>query len=325
MHAGQDRNTRVAAQVAVLLPDRDGCGDELLIDLPHRCGAGLHRRATGVVQCPDALDGGVLGRCDPVGPHGRSCSLVGVDRVGLTQPASFSPFGAHHLNNDEAFLDRDAGEAGAVGGCAFNPNRDRLAVADDRRQSPAVTGWRSRELTVVKVVTFAVDHSDVQRFREKYPRLFPDDADDWLAEVLGVAEERNELLHAVARNRCVTCGTATLFEHPRTGKLIERSEGAVQALTDRLLDLRERGGEIAAQIASLVSKQIILGAMLFDDDTGKTIVPETVHPNVVKHTCGDCNDDGRATAEVTIQLGNVEIKPTRHTKALLEDIRNRKG
>ncbi len=74
-----------------------------------------------------------------------------------------------------------------------------------------------------------------------------------------------------------------------------------------------------------MNKQIILGAMLFADDTGETIVPETVHPNVVKHTCGDCTGDGRATAEVTIQLGNVEIKPTGHTKALLEDIRNRKG
>lgn len=163
----------------------------------------------------------------------------------------------------------------------------------------------------------------VRRFQEKYPRLFPDDADDWLSEVLDVAEERNELLHAVARNRCIMCGTATLFEHPRTGKLIDRSEVAVRALTERCLDLRERGGEIAAQIAIHVNKQIILGAMLLADDTGETIVPETVHPHVVKHTCGDCNSDGRATAEVTIQVGNVEVNPTGHTKALLEAIRKR--
>jgi hypothetical protein len=116
-----------------------------------------------------------------------------------------------------------------------------------------------------------------------------------------------------------------LFEHPRTGKLIDRSEEAVQALTEKLLDLRERGGEIAAQMASLVNKQIILGAMLLADDTGETIVPETVHPHVANHTCGDCNGDGRATATVAIPLGNVEIKPTGHTKALLEDIRKRKG
>lgn len=166
---------------------------------------------------------------------------------------------------------------------------------------------------------------DVRRFQEKYPRLFPDDAGDWLSQVLDVAEERNELLHAVARNRCITCGTATMFEYPRTGKLIDRSEEAVRALTEKLLDLRERGGEIAAQIASLVNKQIILGAMLLADDTGETIVPETVHPDVVKHTCGDCNGDGHATVEVTIQVGNVEIEPTGHTKALLEDIRKRKG
>lgn len=164
---------------------------------------------------------------------------------------------------------------------------------------------------------------DVRRFRERYPRLFPDDADDWLREVFDAADERNELLHAVARNRCVTCGSATLFEHPRTGKLVDRSEEAVQALTAKLLDLCERGDGISAQIASLVNKQIILGAMLLADDTGESIVPETVHPHVVRHTCGDCNGDGRATATVTVQLGNVEVKPTGKTKAILEDLRKR--
>jgi hypothetical protein len=60
---------------------------------------------------------------------------------------------------------------------------------------------------------------DVRRFQEKYPRLFPDDADDWLSEVLDATEERNELLHAVARNRCITCGTATLVRAPAHGKV----------------------------------------------------------------------------------------------------------
>ena len=164
---------------------------------------------------------------------------------------------------------------------------------------------------------------DVRHFHEKYPQLFPDVADDWLSEVLEAADVRNELLHAVARNRCINCGTATLFEHPRTGRVIDRSEDAVQALTEKLLGLCERGSEIAGQIASLVNKQIILGAMLLADDTGETVVPETVHPHVVRHTCGGCNGDGRATAVLTIQLGQLEIKPTGHTKALLDDIRKR--
>jgi hypothetical protein len=55
------------------------------------------------------------------------------------------------------------------------------------------------------------------------------------------------LLHVVARNRCIACGSATVFEHPRTGELINRSEEVVQALAEKLLDLRERGGEIVAQ------------------------------------------------------------------------------
>lgn len=164
---------------------------------------------------------------------------------------------------------------------------------------------------------------EVRRFREKYPALLPDVAEAWLDEVLTATDERNEMLHAVARNRCATCGTATMFQHPRTGKLVDRREEAVQALTEKLLDLCERGGEIAEEIASLVNKRIILGAMLLADDSGETVVPETVHPHVVKHTCGDCNGNGRATATVTLHLGSLEIEPTGHAKALLDDIRSR--
>jgi hypothetical protein len=160
---------------------------------------------------------------------------------------------------------------------------------------------------------------EVLKFQEKYPRLVPNGAGDWLDEVLDAAEERNELTHAVALNRCVTCGNATLFQHPRTGKPIDRSDEAVQALTERLLDLREHGDEVAAQIAKLVNGSIILGAMLLADDTGETIVPETVHPHVVKHTCGDCNGDGRATASVLIHVGNVEVEPTGLTRAVLKN------
>ncbi|MEU7971282.1 hypothetical protein AB0B48_04500 [Micromonospora sp. NPDC049089] len=165
----------------------------------------------------------------------------------------------------------------------------------------------------------------VLKFQERYPRLVPDRAGEWLLEVLTAADERNELTHAVALNRCISCGTATLFQHPRTGRYIDRSDEAVQALTERLLDLREAGDEIAAQIAKLVNDNIILGAMLLADDTGETIVPETVHPHIVNHTCGDCTGDGRATASVVLQVGGVEVKPTGLTKVLLENRRAGEG
>jgi hypothetical protein len=166
---------------------------------------------------------------------------------------------------------------------------------------------------------------EVLRFQEKYPRLVPDRAGEWLLEVLVAADERNELTHAVALNRCIRCGTATLFRHPRTGNYIDRSDEAVQALTERLLNLCEAGDEIAAQIAELVNNNIILGAMLLADDTGETVVPQTVHPHVVKHTCGVCTGDGRATASVVLQVGGIEVKPTGLTKSLLENRRTGEG
>lgn len=159
----------------------------------------------------------------------------------------------------------------------------------------------------------------VLKFQEKYPRLVPGRACEWLDDVLAATDERNELTHAVALNRCNRCGDATLFQYPRTGRYVDRSDNAVHALTEKLLDLREAGEEIATEIATLVNKSIILGAMLLADDTGKTIVPETVHPHRVSHICGDCSGDGRATATIALQVGGIEVKPTGLTKVLLED------
>lgn len=160
----------------------------------------------------------------------------------------------------------------------------------------------------------------VSKVHDLSPFLFPDSAEDWLLDVLNAADERNEMLHAVALNRCVSCGTATLFQHPRSGKLVDRSEAAVQALTERLLDLGERGGEVATGIAESVNRRIIIGAMLLADDTGESVWPETVRPRENNLTCGACTGDGRATASVTVQLG-FEVKPTGTMRALVESIR----
>lgn len=158
---------------------------------------------------------------------------------------------------------------------------------------------------------------EVRKCLSDFARLFPDEASGWLSEVLDTAEIRNEVLHAVALNRCVTCGTATQFEHPRSGKRIDRSDVAVQELTTELLDLIERGRALASRIGKLVNERIVLASMLLADDTGETVVPELVTPGAVEHSCGECNGNGRASATVTLQ-GSVEVKPTGVTKALLE-------
>lgn len=163
---------------------------------------------------------------------------------------------------------------------------------------------------------------EVRKVRERTPRLLPDDVEEWLTGVAAAADERNEMLHAVALNRCVTCGTATMFQHPRSGKLVDRSEAAVQALTQRMLDLGDRGREIADATAKLVNDRIIMGAMLLADDSGESVWPEIVHPRESNLTCGGCNGDGRATASVTVQLG-FEVKPTGTMRAFIDSMRTR--
>lgn len=164
----------------------------------------------------------------------------------------------------------------------------------------------------------------VQGEHKRHPRLCPEGLESWLRDVVDVTARRNEVMHAVARNRCVRCGTATAFHHPRSGHAVDRSAAAVQALTREVLQLIERGRALAGEVADLVNRSIILGAMLIADDTGESVFPETVIPDSTRHTCGDCNGDGRATASLVVRVGAVEVKPTGRIKALLEERRQRR-
>ena len=87
----------------------------------------------------------------------------------------------------------------------------------------------------------------VEQQLQRDPSLFPDDFAQWLADVTDATETRNHILHALAVNRCATCGSAELFVHPRSGEVVDRNEEAVHALTSQALALREQGMPLADQ------------------------------------------------------------------------------
>ena len=49
-------------------------------------------------------------------------------------------------------------------------------------------------------------------------------ADRGGADVTDATETRNHILHALAVNRCATCGSVELFVHPRSGEVVDLTE-----------------------------------------------------------------------------------------------------
>src|SRR3954463_7296840 len=94
-------------------------------------------------------------------------------------------------------------------------------------------GYPEAPLVVDPGLTTKQAARDVWRRLEADLGLFGNTAGGWLSDVITVTDTRNELLHAVALDRCGTCGTATKFIHPRSGRQVDRSEQAVHDLTAR--------------------------------------------------------------------------------------------
>ena len=161
---------------------------------------------------------------------------------------------------------------------------------------------------------------DARRRLEAEPELFGGTAGDWLSDVVAVTDSRNELLHAVALDRCGVCGASTRFVHPRSGQEVDRSEKVVRDLTARALALHKDGMLVAEQTAERVNALIVARARLDAEATGEIQNPPQVYPHHVTHKCGNCTGNGRGST--TIRLGTaVAVYPREQLKAVMEGLR----
>lgn len=184
----------------------------------------------------------------------------------------------------------------------------------------AHAGYPETPLVVDPGMTTKQAARDVRRYLEAEPKLFGDAARDWLSEVTAVTDSRNELLHAVALDRCGTCGVATRFVHPRSGREVDRSEQVVRDLTARALAVHKDGTPVAEQIAERVNARIVARARLDAEATGGVQNPPQVCPHHVTHKCATCAGNGHGST--TIHIGAaVEVYPHGQLKAVMESLR----
>lgn len=152
---------------------------------------------------------------------------------------------------------------------------------------------------------------------QREPALFGDDAGSWLSDVIEVTDVRNALLHAVALNRCGTCGLATRFVHPRSGSDVDRSVQAVRDLTARVLALYRDGLLFADEVAERVNARIVEGARRMADQTGEVQNPPQVRPHHASHQCAGCAANGRGATSISLGTA-VLVYPRALREALFE-------
>ena len=145
--AGAGVDEGAAAVAAELVFERFVGGDEQVVDLVVRAGAGLGRGAPRHGEHADRLDGAGAG-------FGHSCGVAGeggarrgfgVGGVGLAAPAAGLAVGAVHLPHAHTRRCEVAGEAGAVAAGAFDADAAQRAQRRQPGGQFAVTGARRRE------------------------------------------------------------------------------------------------------------------------------------------------------------------------------------
>ena len=142
--AGAGVDESAGAQPAELVFQRVGGGDDQVVDLVDRLGAGLDRRSAGDAQRPDCFHWPVagFGSGGGVAAEGVPCRGFGVGHIGLAAAPARLAVGAVHLHHGDARRGEVAGQAGAVAAGDLDadprepaPGRqpgEQFAIADPR-------------------------------------------------------------------------------------------------------------------------------------------------------------------------------------------------
>ena len=182
-------------------------------------------------------------------------------------------------------------------------------VVTDLLRILAQANWPGTPATVRYGQTTRNVTTELEEYLNAENAVFPRWAWAWVNQVLAAVDLRDQIVHAIALDQCMTCSAATTFSHPRSGSAVDRSPEAVAALTVEFERLRARGLELALEVSNAVNGRIVRIAKLRADETGEIQNPPQVYPHLVEHQCSKCATDGQAST--TLKLGAaVAVLPT---------------
>lgn len=127
---------------------------------------------------------------------------------------------------------------------------------------------------------------------KRHPTLLPPGFRPWLIRVKAAAEQRNAIVHAIGRDRCVACGRSSVFEHKH--KPVDRSEQRLRGLITDVEMLITEGIEFANDLSGKLNELLLGEANARARATSDPQFPDQINIVGGWNRCGSCSTDGQA-------------------------------
>lgn len=166
-------------------------------------------------------------------------------------------------------------------------------------------------------VTTGQAADQLQHLAKSDPSLLTPEDVGWLKRVKTAAERRNSIIHAVARDRCASCGQATHFEH--RGAPVDRSLAAIALLVSDFGSLISEGIDVAYLISQRLNAREVAKAKALVTATGSPQTPKQILIGQNWHLCAACGASG---AKTTVALPTaVAVLPPDQMQDLIRHVK----
>ncbi|MET9030952.1 hypothetical protein ABZW96_35905 [Nocardia sp. NPDC004168] len=170
----------------------------------------------------------------------------------------------------------------------------------------AVSRYGPEEVPSTKTTTGLLAN-DLLGVEKRHPTVLPVGLRPWLLRVKLAAEQRNAVVHAVGRDRCIGCGDSSIFEHKH--RPIDRSEQRIRTLIGEIEDLIDEGIELAVELSGKLNELLLADARKRAAVTGQPQTPVQVRIAGGWHRCAVCSTEGRTETGVGAPTAVMVLPP----------------
>lgn len=143
----------------------------------------------------------------------------------------------------------------------------------------------------------------LQHLLDTQAEFLPPSVPPWLVRVASAVDQRNEVVHALAGDRCARCKVSTHFTN--SDGEVNRSPERIRALTELIDTLTLEGLALSVDISELVNLRYLNNARSEAARTGMVQTPPQISIGLPWHVCGNCT--GTGTGAMTIALPTVVV------------------
>jgi hypothetical protein len=211
-----------------------------------------------------------------------------------------------------AYREQMADDMGGLVGELTLADASLAALVSDMRGAVASHGPVQ---TPSKAETTGKLADEMLSVRKAHTSLLPDDMREWLIRVRKAAEDRNKIVHAIGRDRCIGCGRSSTFEHK--GQPVDRSAARVRDLIDEIEALLAAGVELARQLSDRLNDWVLREAKTRAAETNTPQDASGIGIGTAWHRCAACSDNGRGETVIELPAARIVVPPGTDLSAML--------